>query len=85
MRTCVRTSTTGLLFLASFQLYGLSYQMILVNAIIAMLLVITIIDFRHYIIPDVITIPGIVVGLATLGYRVMKTIGTRYGRANRPL
>jgi leader peptidase (prepilin peptidase)/N-methyltransferase len=54
---------TGLLFVVSFQLYGLSLQMVLVDVIIAMLLVVTIIDFRHYIIPDLITIPGIVAGL----------------------
>jgi leader peptidase (prepilin peptidase)/N-methyltransferase len=55
---------TGLLFLVSFRLYGLSYHMALVDVIIAMLLVVTIVDFRHYIIPDMVTIPGIVIGLA---------------------
>lgn len=55
---------TGLLFLISFQLYGPSYQMLMVDVFISMLIVVTIVDFRHFLIPDMVTIPGIILGLA---------------------
>ncbi len=55
---------TGLLFLISFQLYGPSYRMIMVDVFISMLIVVTIVDFRHFLIPDLVTIPGMILGLA---------------------
>lgn len=55
---------TAAFFLLSWYLYGLSIQIIVVDVFFAMLLVITVIDFDHYIIPDKITIPGMVLGLA---------------------
>ncbi len=57
----------GLLSLALFIRYGLSYQYLLYLAFLGSLLVITFIDLHHQIIPDVISLPGIVVGfLASL-------------------
>jgi leader peptidase (prepilin peptidase)/N-methyltransferase len=38
--------------------------MMMVDVLIAILLVVTVIDFRHFIIPDMVTVPGMVVGLA---------------------
>ncbi|MCK4858292.1 MAG: prepilin peptidase [candidate division Zixibacteria bacterium] len=55
---------TGAAFLLTYQLYGVSYRMILADLFLALLLVISIIDFREYIIPDKITIPGIILGFA---------------------
>jgi leader peptidase (prepilin peptidase)/N-methyltransferase len=44
--------------------FGLGWQALLMYALIAAFLVITFIDLDHRIIPDVITLPGIIIGLA---------------------
>lgn len=51
-------------FLLAFQLYGLSIQTAIVSLFFCLLFVVTVIDFQHYIIPDAITIPGMILGLA---------------------
>ncbi|HJX35282.1 MAG TPA: prepilin peptidase [Desulfatiglandales bacterium] len=53
----------GLLSLCLFVRYGLSHQYFLLLVFSASLIVISIIDLRHQIIPDIISIPGIVSGL----------------------
>ena len=55
---------TGLLSLALFIRYGLSYQYFLYLLFIATLVTITFIDLQHKIIPDVLSLPGIIVGWA---------------------
>ena len=58
---------SGLFAVAVFARHGLSWEGLIVYALVAALLVITFIDIDHQIIPDVITYPGIVVGfLASL-------------------
>jgi leader peptidase (prepilin peptidase)/N-methyltransferase len=52
----------GLLSLALFIRYGLSYQYFLFLGFILALVTISFIDLRHKIIPDVISLPGIAVG-----------------------
>jgi leader peptidase (prepilin peptidase)/N-methyltransferase len=54
---------TGLIFLGSYHLYGFSYQMIGVDILLSLLLAVIVVDFRHFIIPDLLTIPGIILGL----------------------
>ncbi len=54
---------TGLLSTALFLRFGVSVQFFLYLAFSASLVVITFIDIQHKIIPDVISIPGIIVGL----------------------
>jgi leader peptidase (prepilin peptidase)/N-methyltransferase len=44
--------------------FGLGWQALLIYALIAAFLVVTFIDLDHRIIPDVITLPGIPIGLA---------------------
>ena len=56
---------TGLLSLALFIRYGLSYQYIFYLLFTATLVTISFIDLQHQIIPDVLSLPGVVVGLAT--------------------
>ena len=54
----------GLLSLALFLKFGLSLSYFVYLTFSAALLVITFIDLDHQIIPDVITLPGIILGLA---------------------
>lgn len=56
---------TGMLSLALFIRYGLSYQYFLFLLFIASLVTISFIDLHHKIIPDVLSLPGIIVGWAT--------------------
>lgn len=56
---------TGLLSLAFFIRYGLSYQYFLLLLFAATLITISFIDLRHKIIPDVLSVPGIIIGWAT--------------------
>ena len=54
----------GLLYLWTFAELGLTGEALLVMLLCSSFLVITFIDLDHLIIPDVITLPGIAVGLA---------------------
>ena len=56
---------TGLLSFSLFIRYGLSYQYFLFLLFIAALVTIAFIDLHHRIIPDVLSLPGIIVGWAT--------------------
>jgi leader peptidase (prepilin peptidase) / N-methyltransferase len=53
----------GLLYLWAFAAFGLSGEAVMVMVLCSALVVITFIDLDHQIIPDVITLPGMVVGL----------------------
>ncbi len=53
----------GLMYLWIVSEFGLGGEMFLVMALCSSLIVITFIDFDHQIIPDVITLPGMLVGL----------------------
>ncbi len=55
---------TGLLSMALFIRYGLSYQYILSFLFIISLVLISFIDLHHQIIPDILSIPGIFAGIA---------------------
>ena len=55
---------TGLLSIALFMRYGLSPQYFLFLAFSASLIVVCFIDLHHKIIPDTISLPGILFGLA---------------------
>jgi len=56
---------TGLLFLLVFHCFGISWATPVYWVFVATLVVITFIDLDHQIIPDVISLPGIVVGFLT--------------------
>ena len=51
---------TGLLFLLSFIVYGLSMKFIISITFISILLIISISDFKYYIIPDEVLLVGII-------------------------
>ena len=57
-------TVTGLLSVALFIKYGFSYQYFLYLLFAASLVAISFIDLQHQIIPDAISLPGIVAGLA---------------------
>ncbi len=55
----------GLIYLFYFWLYGVSGQFLIYSFVTSVLLVIFFVDIDFQIIPDVLTIPGIIVGLGT--------------------
>lgn len=63
---------TAVLLLAGFFKFGLSFEFLVYAVVAPTLVVITAIDIEHQIIPDVITLPGIalglIVGIYTIGY-----------------
>jgi leader peptidase (prepilin peptidase) / N-methyltransferase len=55
---------TAAFFLLAFRIYGFSPQTVIVSVFFCLLLGVTVIDFQFYIIPDKITIAGMILGLA---------------------
>jgi len=53
---------TGVLFAGVFSAFGLSSATIVYSIFVASLVVITFIDLDHQIIPDIISLPGIIIG-----------------------
>ncbi len=70
VRYPVVEALTGVLFVLLAQRFGCSPYLGIAALLVAALIVITFIDIDHQIIPDVISLPGIVVGLlvSALGY-----------------
>ena len=56
---------TGAISMVLFIKYGLNYQYFIFFLFLTSLLVVSFIDFHHKIIPDILSLPGIVVGLMT--------------------
>ena len=61
---------TALLLLAGFFKFGVTFDFLIYAVVAPALVIITAIDIEHQIIPDVITLPGIVLGLATGSYTI---------------
>lgn len=59
---------TGLLMAAVFYRFGFSWECLIFAIVVPALVIITVIDIEHQIIPDVITLPGIPLGLAAGSY-----------------
>jgi leader peptidase (prepilin peptidase)/N-methyltransferase len=57
-------AVTGLVFLAAFLLYGLTPIFLVRVAFACAMIVLFVIDLRHRILPNLITVPGIVLGFA---------------------
>ena len=62
--------STALLLLTGFIQFGMSMKFAIFCAIGPALLTVAIIDIKHKIIPDTITLPGIIFGLVAGGYLV---------------
>ena len=61
---------TALLFLAGFFKFELTFNFLGYAVVAPTLVIITAIDIEHQIIPDVITLPGIVLGLVVGSYTI---------------
>jgi len=69
---------SGLLFLATVWKFGLSIETLFYLLLISSLIAITFIDFEHKIIPNVITYPGILIGIL---YSALITDWDNFGQA----
>lgn len=58
----------GLLYLLLFYSFGFGWHLIPLFAFVSALIVITLIDLEFQIIPDVITFPGIIIGLVSSSF-----------------
>ncbi|HET6381644.1 MAG TPA: prepilin peptidase [candidate division Zixibacteria bacterium] len=54
---------TGALFGGAYLRFGLTPELVLAAGLLAALVAVTVIDLQHQIIPDAITLPGVVVGV----------------------
>ena len=61
---------TRLLLLAGLFRFGLTFDFLVYTAVAPVLVIITAIDIEHQIIPDAITLPGIVLGLLAGSYSI---------------
>ena len=59
---------TGLLVAAVFYKFGFTWECLIYAIVVPTLVIITVIDIQHQIIPDKITLPGIAFGLAAGTY-----------------
>ena len=61
---------TGLLLLAGLFKFGLTFDFLIYTIVAPTLVIISTIDIEHQIIPDVIILPGIVLGLLAGSYSI---------------
>lgn len=62
--------TVALLIVAVYIRFGVSWEFLIYAVVSTTLVIITVIDYEHKIIPDIITLPGIVLGLGAGSYLV---------------
>ena len=60
----------ALLIVAVYVRFGISWEFLIYAVVSTTLVIITVIDYEHKIIPDIITLPGIVLGLGAGSYLV---------------
>lgn len=60
----------ALLIVAVYVKFGISWEFLIYAVVSTALVIITVIDYEHKIIPDIITLPGIVLGLGAGSYLV---------------
>lgn len=61
---------TALLLLAGFFKFGLTFDFLVYFVLAPTLVIITVVDIKHQIIPDIITLPGLALGLAAGSYSI---------------
>lgn len=67
---------TTIMGLAVYKVFGLTWATLLVFLFICALIVITFIDLQHWIIPDIISLPGVVIGLVGIYFFSVKGLPT---------
>lgn len=74
----------GLSYLLVFQFFGLGWHLLPLFAFVSSMIVITLIDLDFQIIPDVITFPGIIIGLLSASFLLPDpfTLNTKVGFFN---
>jgi leader peptidase (prepilin peptidase)/N-methyltransferase len=70
---------TGIAAVVLVRHFGLTPQLPVYAALVAALIVITFIDLEHQIIPDVISLPGIVIGLGCAAVGLGPSLGASLG------
>jgi leader peptidase (prepilin peptidase) / N-methyltransferase len=65
---------TGLLFLACWRRFGLSWELLPGLVLITLLIPLTFIDLEHWILPFSLTVPGIVLGVGLAGPRGVEAL-----------
>ena len=61
---------TALLLLVGFFKFGLTFDFLVYFVLAPTLVIITVVDIKHQIIPDIITLPGLALGLAAGSYSI---------------
>ncbi len=61
---------TALLLLAGFSKFGLTFDFLIYFLVAPALVIITAVDIKHQIIPDIITLPGLALGLIAGSYSI---------------
>lgn len=61
---------TALLLLTGFFKFGLTFDFLVYFVLAPTLVIITVVDIKHQIIPDIITLPGLALGLAAGSYSI---------------
>lgn len=67
-------AATGLLFVLLYVRFGLNYDLLIYAALISLLIVIALIDFKHMIIPNGLVIAGLVLGAGKLAASIFTDI-----------
>ncbi|MFQ3574339.1 MAG: prepilin peptidase, partial [Thermodesulfovibrionales bacterium] len=58
----------ALLYYLCYQSFGLGFHLLIIFAFVSSMIVITFIDLEFQIIPDAITLPGIIIGLVSASF-----------------
>jgi len=61
---------TALLLLAGFSKFGLTFDFLVYFLVAPALVIITAVDIKHQVIPDIITLPGLALGLVAGSYSI---------------
>jgi leader peptidase (prepilin peptidase)/N-methyltransferase len=67
-------AATGILFVLLYMRFGLSYDLLIYAALVALLIVIALIDYKHMMIPNGLIIAGLAVGAAKLAASIFTQI-----------
>ena len=76
---------TGLMFFFLMFKFGLSLNFFIFVIFTCILIIVTFIDFEHYLIPDVLVLPGLILGLAVSVKNNLLATNTLFSNFSYPL